>query len=392
MPSPLPPQAHLFSLPEGLTYLNSAFMGPLPTASVEAGIAALRRRANPHTMSARDFFEPAERVRRLFAQLVHADPERVAFVSSASAGLAVAARNLRPSANENVVLLGDQFPSNVYPWRGWQSRGVQIRTVAAPEQPAPDTLALKRRALGWNARLIDAIDRDTAMVSVEQAHWTDGTLFDLERLGQRCRAVGAALVVDATQTVGAMPLDVQAIQPDLLVVHSYKSMLAHYGLGFMVLSDRFANGIPNDERWLLRQGSEDFSRLVDYRDDYAAGMRRFDSSLRANPVLIDTLEASLQQLLAWKPFRVREHLLGISRRPVARLRENGFGVLDEALRAANLFGVVLPDGWSPERCRSQLTEHAIHVAVRGASVRVSPHMHNVESDLERLTEALLKMG
>jgi selenocysteine lyase/cysteine desulfurase len=257
---------------------------------------------------------------------------------------------------------------------------------------ACDAAALRARSQGWNAALLQAIDNDTALVAVEQAHWTDGTLFDLAAIGTRCRAVGAAFVIDGTQTVGAMPLDVAALRPDALVVHSYKAGLSNYGLGFAVLGDRFAQAVPNEESWLTRAGSENFARLVDYQDTYAAGMRRHDTSLRANPGLIGMLEAACTLLLDWQPARVREHLLVLAAPSVQRLRDAGFGVADEDLRAANIFGIALPAGLDPESVRSALAAQQIHVSVRGASVRVSPHMHNDEGDLQRLAEALIRMA
>ncbi len=238
---------------------------------------------------------------------------------------------------------------------------------------------------------MDAIDSNTALVAVEPAHWTDGTLFDLERIGNRCRKVGAAFVVDATQTVGAMPFDVRRSQPDALVVHSYKSMLSNNGLGFAVFSDRFLDASPLEESWLMRSGSENFARLVDYEDRYAQGMRRFDTSLRANPILIAMLEAACRLLIDWQPGRIREYLLGIERRSVDCLRSLGFEVADETERCANLFGVRLPDGMNAEACRQHLSQRQIHVAVRGSAVRVSPHVYNDESDLVRLTDALSEL-
>jgi selenocysteine lyase/cysteine desulfurase len=389
MSTTLTSQKALFGLPPHETWLNSAYMGPLPLAVQAAGQRALAQRAEPWRLAAADFFVPAERTRQLCAQLVQADPERVAFVTTVAAGMAIVARNLAPRPGQNVVLLGDQFPSNVYPWRRWREVGVTLRMVAAPMPARCDSARLRQRASGWNAAVLDAIDADTALVAVEQAHWTDGTLFDLAALGRRCREVGAAFVIDGTQTVGAMPLDVSAIRPDALVVHSYKAGLSNYGLGFMVLGDRFAGGQPVEESWLMREGSDHFARLVDYQDTYAAGARRFDTSLRANPGLIQMLEAACALLLEWQPGRIREHLLAIARPAVARLREAGFGIADEELRGANIFGIVLPEGLDPETVRGTLAAQHIHVSVRGASVRVSPHMHNDAEDLDRLAEGLI---
>jgi selenocysteine lyase/cysteine desulfurase len=388
-PTPLRCQRDAFDLPADETWLNSAYMGPLPRAVHAAGIAALARRSTPSLIAARDFFDPAERVRGLCARLVGADAENVAFVPGVAYAMGIVARNLAPRPGQHVVVLGDQFPSNVYPWRAWP--GVPMRTVHAPMPPSTDARRLRERAQAWNDALVAAIDADTALVAVEQAHWTDGTLFDLERVGTRCREVGAAFVVDATQTVGAMPLDTAAIRPDALVVHGYKSMLSNYGLGFVVFGERFADGVPLEEHWMMRERADDFARLVDYADAYAPGMRRYDTNLRASPVMIDMLGAACELLLEWQPGRIREYLLGIARAPVERLRRASFGVLDEDRRAANLFGVVLPEGMQPESVREALAAKRIHVSVRGASVRVAPHVYNDEGDLHRLVDALIQL-
>jgi selenocysteine lyase/cysteine desulfurase len=389
---PLEGQKSLFALPEGETWLNNAYMGAMPRAVLEAGHRAVDLRALPAAITPADFFAPAERVRGLCAALVHADPERVALVPTVAAGMAVVEANLEVRAGQNVVLLGDQFPSNVYPWWRWRERGVSMRPVAAPPGDARDRAGWRRRCEAWQDALEAAIDQDTALVALEPLHWTDGTRFDLDRLGRCARAVGAAFVVDATQGAGAMPLDAAALQADALVVHGYKSMLANYGLGFAVYGDRLAQGRPTEESWLMRRGAEDFARLVDYQADYASGMRRYDTSTRSNPILIGMLEAACRLLLDWQPARIEEHLRRIARPAVERLRAAGFGVADEDLRAAHLFGIALPDGLAPEAVRQALAARRIHVSVRGASVRVSPHVCNDEADLLRLAEALEAFG
>jgi selenocysteine lyase/cysteine desulfurase len=393
MPSarPLESQKDLFALPEGETWLNNAYMGAMPRAVLDAGHRAVDLRALPAAITPDDFFAPAERVRGLCAELVRADPEQVALVPTVAAGMAVVEANLEGHAGQNVVMLGDQFPSNVYPWRRWRERGVAMRPVAAPPGDACDRVGWRRRCDAWHDALEAAIDRHTALVALEPAHWTDGTRIDLDRLARRAREVGAALVVDATQVAGVLPLDVAALQPDALVVHGYKSMLANYGLGFAVFGERFADGRPTDESWLMRRGAEDFARLVDYQDDYAPGMRRYDTSTRSNPILVGMLEAACRLLVEWQPARIEDYLRRIARPAVERLRAEGFGVADEDLRAANVFGIALPGGLGPEAVHRALAARRIHVSVRGSAVRVSPHVCNDEADLLRLAEALVEI-
>jgi selenocysteine lyase/cysteine desulfurase len=380
---PLHCQKDAFSIPAGHTYLNSAYMGLLPNAVHAAGIAALDLRAFPAAITASDFFTHADEVRSQCAALVNADAERVALISTAAYGVAAVAKNLPLQRGQNIVLLAEQFPSNVYAWRALREQGVTLKIISAP--PVAD---LNARAAAWSEAVLDAIDADTALVALEPAHWTDGTLFDLVRIGARARAVGAWLVIDATQTAGARLLDVQAIQPDALIVHAYKSMLCNYGLGFAVFSRRMAQGRPVEESWLTRAGSENFAGLVNYQDEYAPGMRRYDTSTRANPVLIGMLKASTALLLQWQPLRIQAHCYRIARPFVAQAAALGLRVADEAHRAGNVFGVYLPEGVDPETVRTQLAQQKIHVSVRGSAVRVAPHVYNDEADFARLLGAL----
>jgi selenocysteine lyase/cysteine desulfurase len=186
-------------------------MSPLLRAAREAGQAAIARKSAPWRITAHDFFEESEAARSLFAQLIAADADGVAFIPSASYGLSLAAANVPAREGQNIVLLEDAFPSNVHPWRELAERsGASIQTVARPSD------------FDWTRELLERIDERRAVVAVPQYHWTDGSLVDLERVGERVRAVGAALVVDATQSLGAAPLDLGKVQPDYLAAATYK--------------------------------------------------------------------------------------------------------------------------------------------------------------------------
>ena len=152
------------------------------------------------TIQASDFFRGCDEIRWRFARLVGAeDPSRIAVIPSASYGLAVAARNLPVERGQNIVLLHEQFPGNVYAWRRRVAdSGAEIRTVIPPDDAT--------RGAAWNERIIESIDESTAVVTLPHVHWTDGTVFDLVSIGRRAREVGAALVIDGTQSVGALPL------------------------------------------------------------------------------------------------------------------------------------------------------------------------------------------
>jgi selenocysteine lyase/cysteine desulfurase len=346
---------------------------------------AIERRAFPDTISPQDFFAPAEALRTKLAAMFNATADRVAYANTVASAMAHLSRSvpLAPG-KDRIVVLGEQFPSNVYPWLELQSKGGQVVFVARPKAASAD-----ERAVQWNAALLEAITGETALVSIEQAHWTDGTLFDLEAVGRRCREVDALFFIDATQTASVMPLDVERIGCDALVVHAYKAMLSNYGLGFMVLSDRMCEGRPIEQNWLVRRGAEDFSRLVDYQDEYALGARRFDTSVRANLLLIAMLDASASLLQALGCEAIQDYLLATQSAFVQALRAAGFDIANPTHRAANIFGIGLPSGMTPGVVSQHLKSERIHVSVRGQALRVSPHIYNTEDDLLRLQNALM---
>ncbi|HEX8691654.1 MAG TPA: aminotransferase class V-fold PLP-dependent enzyme [Longimicrobium sp.] len=376
-------QRDRFHLPEDLHYLNCAYMGPLLKRVEQAGIAAVQRRRDPTSITPEDFFSEADKARRLFAGLVRSnEPERVAIVPGVSYAMATVARNLPLGAEQNVVAAHAQFPSNVYGWRrACADAGAELRTVAPPD-PA------EGRGEAWNARLLEAIDGRTALVALGNVHWADGTRFDLERIGERAREVGAALVVDGTQSVGAMPLDVRRVRPDALVCAGYKWLLGPYSLGLAWYGPRFDGGVPLEETWLARRGSEDFARLVDYADDYQPGAVRYDVSERSNFTLMPMLVAALEQVTAWRPEEVQHYCRELTRGLIAEARSLGYAVEDEPWRGAHLFGIRLPAGVELPRLQRLLAERRIAVSLRGDAIRVAPNVYNDERDVAALAEVL----
>ena len=250
LPLPCPvlaPQTDLFSLPSGVHYLNAAYMTPMPKTVEEAGIAGVRAKRLPTDIAPATFFSTADRVRQLVARLI-GDPDgaaHVALIPAVSYAMATVAANLPVETGQTVVVVAEQFPSHIYPWRRLaDENGATIVTVQAPSP-----LGTPGRTADWNARLLDAIGPETALVAIPNVHWADGTVFDLAAVGARCRETGAAFVVDGTQSVGALPISVAEARPDALAMAGYKWLLGPYGMGALWLGERF-----RDSPMLLQQG------------------------------------------------------------------------------------------------------------------------------------------
>ena len=373
-----------FSLPDGVHYLNCAYMSPLLRAVEDAGIAGIRRKRFPGDIAASDFFEGADRVRGLYARLIGAtDPARVAILPAVSYGISVAAKNTAIGRGRHVVVTEGQFPSNVLPWRRAAAEGGgSVRTVGAPA-------ASEGRSVAWNEAILGAIDAGTAAVALPAVHWTDGTRFDLEAIGARAREVGAALVIDGTQSVGALPFDAERVRPDAVVCATYKWLLGPYSLALGWFGPRYDGGVPLEETWLARSGSEDFRALVDPAHEYRPAAARYDVGGRSNFVLLPMAEVALELLLEWGVETIGEHCRALTRGLFEELRGAGYGADADDGRAPHLFGLRVPPGRDMEAVRGELERRRVLVSIRGSAVRVSPHLYNDAGDIAALRDALL---
>ncbi len=373
-----------FQLETGVHFLNCAYLSPLPRRTEEAGILGMRRKRSPTGFPPSSFYDDSDRLRERFASMVGvAEPSRISIIPSVSYGIATAARNLHPEPGRNVVLLGEQFPSNVYVWLRFAGRHkLEVRFVERPEGGPPS-------AREWNARILEAIDERTAVVALAPVHWTDGTRFDLEAIGQRARDIGAAFIVDGSQSVGALPFDAGSIRPDALVCAGYKWLLGPYSIALAYYGPRFDEGTPLEETWIAREGSEDFQGLVDYVDRYQPGAARYDVGERSNFILVPMMTASLDLLLGWTPDSIQEYCRALTAPLAAELRGRGVAIEEEAGRAGHILGIRLPPGLDLSSLQARLEEARVYASLRSDALRVSPNVYNDESDLEALSEVLL---
>jgi len=373
----IPCQRHLFDIPEDVAYLNCAYMSPLLKSVRDAGVHGLSRKAHPWEIMPRDFFSGSDALRMAFAELINACADDIALVPAAGYGVSTAAHNLPLSRGQKVVVVQDQFPSNVYPWREKAAGvGADVFTVARPASG------------GWTRAVLDAVDRDTAIVAIPQCHWTDGGVFELEQIADACRANGTALSLDLTQSLGVLPFDVSRIQPDFLSCAAYKWLLGPYSIGFLYVAERWQReGRPIEHNWIHRKNAEDFARLVDYQDEFEPGARRFDVGERSNFALVPAAEAGLRQILEWGVDNVCETIGVLADSIAERLRPLGLTALPREERAPHYLGMQMESGLPPDLL-PELANRRVYVSVRGSSIRITPHLYNTEADVDRLVSAL----
>jgi selenocysteine lyase/cysteine desulfurase len=379
LPTPIEAVRDLFEIPEGITYLNCASMAPQLRSVTEAGLRAVRTKTSPWNLSGPEWFAGSEELRALAARVMGTDSDGVVLVPAASYGIATAAANLPLARGQTIVILHQQFPSNVYAWYELAKKNGG-RVVVAQREPGVD----------WTEALMRAIDDHTAIVAVPQCHWTDGSKVDLERVGQRARAVGASLVIDASQSLGASPLSLERVQPDFLTAVGYKWLLGPYGLGYLYVAPKWReSGTPLEQSWIARAGSDDFSRLVDHTDAFRPGARRFDMGESPQFVLAPMAIAALQQVLAWGVERIQQTLSLLTEKVAQLAADIDWALLPREQRSAHMIGIRHAGG-IPAGLPQLLHDANVFVSVRGDSIRIAPHLYNDAGDIERLFAVLRK--
>jgi selenocysteine lyase/cysteine desulfurase len=374
-------QRGLFKIPDEIAYLNCAYMSPQLRQVEVAGRDMLALKNSPWLITTAHFFDPLKELKALFALLINIrEKDRIAIVPSVSYGMATVAKNIQIAQGQRVIVAEGQFPSNYYPWeRICRENGGEIVAVGVPDGPD--------RGARWNQAILDAIDHRTRLVALGHVHWADGTLFDLMAIRQRTREVGALLVIDGTQSVGALPFDASLIQPDALVCAGYKWLMGPYSIGLAYYGPVFDNGTPIEENWINRRDSEDFAGLVSYREDYQPFAGRYSMGEQSQFILGPMLKTALEQILDWEVAEIQAYCSALMEGAVESLAEMGCWVEAPAWRGAHLIGVRLGKHIAPDLLKAALAEQKVMVSFRGDAVRVAPHVYNTEEDVQHLLAA-----
>jgi selenocysteine lyase/cysteine desulfurase len=372
----IPCQRHLFDIPPDVSYFNNGSLAPLLKTAQEAARDALATRSAPWRIGADDWFSGVEERRTLFAGLIGGDPNAVALVPATSYGLATAAKNLSARPDQRVLIIADDYPSNVYTWRTFCHRhGCELVTVT------------REPGAAWTDGVLAAIDERAAIVAVPNVHWTDGSLLDLVAISRAVRAAGGKLIVDASQSLGAMPLDLAAVRPDFLVAVGYKWLLGPFGLGYLYVAPEHRDGSPLEENWIAREGADDFGRLTHYTNVYQPGSRRFDVGERSLFEVTPMASAALRQLNEWTVDAVAATLGPITGRIEQGARALGVDVESAGRRAPHMLGLRLPhDKWA--KAGDHFKRAGVTVGIRPGTVRIAPHLYTTDEDVERLLAAL----
>ena len=376
-------QKHLFDIPEEITYLNIAAQSPSFKAIYEAGLEGLKQKNRPYSITISDYFEPVTELKKLFAELVDVDDyNRIATIPAVSYGIATVANNIKLNAGDEIIVIHEQFPSNIYAWQKLADKyNAVIKTIKAPNTDV-------NRVKQWNESIIDAITDKTAVVAMGNIHWSNGSLFDLKTIRKKTKTHNALLIIDGSQSVGVLPFSVKEIQPDALICAGYKWLFGPYGCAYAYYGAYFDNGVPIEENWSNRLNSENFSGLTNYESQYKPLANRYSVGESGNFIYVRMQIAALKQVIEWSPKKIQEYCKSISADAVKDLRALGCVIEDDNYRSHHLFGIKLPDDLDVTILKSALAEQHIFVSFRGNYIRISCHLLNTSEDFKKLVACM----
>jgi selenocysteine lyase/cysteine desulfurase len=373
-------QRDLFEIPRDICFLNSASYSPLPRPVLEAGRAAIGRKGQPWRLDASFASAQYERARTAAARLINADPADVALISSVSYGVATAAKLVTIARGTRVIVLQNDHSSPVLEWQvRADAQGFAVETVRSPGDG------------DWTAAVLAAIEQPGAppvgLASISSLHWSEGALIDVEKIGAALRRQGAMFLVDGTQSVGVLTMDVKTLDPDFVIFPTYKWLLGPYGRAFIYVARRHQDGIPLEQTASGRRDvrAENAVYFTDPR--YVTDARRFDMGERDHFVSLEMAAIGMEMVAEWGGPAIAQRLAMLTDRIADGVRDIGVGVLDKHLRAPHILSLKFKDGALAGLVEG-LAADGVYVASRLGRMRVSPHVFNDEADADRFVASL----
>jgi selenocysteine lyase/cysteine desulfurase len=373
-------QRHLFDLGRDIAYLDAAYMSPIPTVAVTAGERGVRVKAAPWKMTIHSYYDEVEELRALAASMIAAEADDIGIVAATASGMSIAAANVPVAQGSCIVLMENEHTSNRYVWYELaREKGAEILIAPRPEDG------------NWTEALVSTIRgsvQPVALVAGTLVHWFEGMAVDLEAVARACREAGAALVVDGTQWVGALPFDVRTVRPDFLSFATYKFLLGPYRLAFLYADKRWhENGRTFEHHSWNREGGE---RPDFYKENvlpFQPGARRFDMGQRSDFATLPIAIASLRLLQGWTLPAVAGRLIYLNERIWQEAEERGWVAWRPRFRVPHIAILDLGDRIAPD-AGARLNAAGNYVTMRGSKMRVSPHVYNDEEDIARLFDNL----
>jgi selenocysteine lyase/cysteine desulfurase len=365
---------------DGRLWLNCAHQGPLPRVAAKEAEEAIAWKRAPYHLTTERFSGVPQRLKQALGRLINAPAEEIILGNSASYGLHLLANGIRWQAGDEVLLLKDDFPSDILPWLIPGESGVRTRFIE-PRNYVPQV-----------DELLANITPATRVFCTTLVHSFSGYAVDVQALGDVCRAHGIRFVLNASQALGTRPFSVAELPVDAVVSVGFKWMCGPYGTGFCWLRPELRESLRRTQAyWLSMQTADDLGGeqgAPALRDDL--GARAFDVFGTANFFNFKPWTASVEYLLEQGVENVAEHNDQLVSEFIAGLDRSRYQILSPLAgpQRSTLILITHQQAVRNQEIFERLRQQYIYVALRRGRLRISPHLHLTNEDMTRALQAL----
>jgi cysteine desulfurase / selenocysteine lyase len=362
--------------------LNFAAHAAIPRVALNAVQSSVAAKMRPHIVDDRSFFSVAASLRQTLATLIGANPDEVALTSGAGAGLAAIAYALKWSTGDEVIVARGEFPVQYATWKPMEAReGIKVR------------IAVPQGQFIQSDDLVAAMTPSTRVISVSHVRFDDGSMLDVSSLAAACKRNGTLLVLDVSQSCGAIPMNVRSLGADFIVCAGYKYLLSPWGTGFLWTRKENLDSLrPGPYNW-LSQGVESFAHLNYVDPEPAPSLSRWDSAEAASiyNFNLTVMEASTKFVLDAGPALIRDHNQALIEHFFQRLPEGYRLASPRQVSQRGVFGCIeVGSRADTESLYQTLRDEGFVVALREGKIRVAPHLLNSTEDMDRLLVVMAK--
>ncbi|MGH9963833.1 MAG: aminotransferase class V-fold PLP-dependent enzyme [Nitrososphaeraceae archaeon] len=359
-----------FPVTKKYSYLANAAISPIPIQVQNAVSDFYKDNTIYGGTRWQKWIDCIEEARRMYAAFIGARPEEIAFTHSTSEGMNIIAHML---AHRGHAISNDlEFPSSNLPWI---NRGADM------------TIVPSRNGMVPIERIRKAIGKKTRTIITSHVQYSTGFKQDLETLSEICGEENLYLVVNATQSIGALNFDVGKFGVDFTVANGHKWMLSSFGIGTLYIQSKLLDDESGlNPPFFSQFGQEDKEHFDNMKIRMSKNASKFELSTPHFPNII-ALKAAIAYISKINILRIEERIRYLTQYLIDRLAELKIQVLSP-LSNTHRSAIIVFKSRSPEHLVAYLGNKRIIVSARGGGIRVSPHFYNDEGDIDYLISAL----
>lgn len=368
-----------FSSFNGKIWLNAASEGPLPLVAQKELAEAVEWKSKPYLLTNTKFATTVIELKKSIGRLMNVNSQDVILANSASYGLHLLANGLRWEAGDEILLMQNDFPTDILPWLALEKRKVRVRQIKSKDKViTPDELLVN-------------ITARTKLFCITHVHTFSGYVLEIEKFGEICREKGVRLVVNLSQSLATIPVDLSKWPVDAVVAAGYKWLCGPYGSGFCWIKPDWRDELDyNQAYWISSLSQEELQSQDALRFREEKGARKYDVFGTANFFNFVPFKAAIDYWLEIGVDKVRKYHDELIDRFIARLDSACYTFISprEGKSRSSLVVISHKDRQRNFVIHQRLIQQGIYTAFWKGDIRLSPHVYNTKDDTGKLLEWL----